>query len=273
MDPMTRLREDWAPDRPLAVEEPPTNSGTIGVLVDFDNFSPPAHSFNESALRHKLLECIQSALRAHGGGAVVQIRLYGGWMEGGILSRRGSEIASLLPLVDPFPITHGGLITRGSLTLATSLIGDQRIFADTYRRRGMVPRLRLKDAPLPEGCAEDMALCPARILKQFTQSATRRCPSTSCTVTAERAFLAHEQKMVDTLLSCDLFEMLDDPACRGVTLVTSDTDFVPPLISATRRGVKTLQLLLTMANWSPENQALLRESGIEVMEMEDAQWT
>lgn len=241
---------------------------TLGVLIDFDNFSPPADAINPSAIRHRLIECIRSALESHGGASTIRVRLYGGWMDDGLLSRRGSEVASVLPALDPFPISRERSVIRGSLDLATSLLDDPTVFADTYRRRGSIPRVRLTGTPLPDGCAEARDTCPARILKQFTQSGKRLCPVAACSLTAEDAFVAHEQKMVDTLMSCDLLEMVSDPEYAGVSLVTADTDFVPPLLQAARRGRKTLHLITPMAQWSPQNVALLRARKVRVTELE-----
>lgn len=253
----------------LSVQNPEAAPETVGVLIDFDNFAPPGSGLNESSLSHALQTCIRRALEVHDGVARVEVRLYGGWMSGGLLSRRGSEVAALATQIDPFPLVlPARRILRGSLTLATSLWGDETIFDDTYRSRGAVPRLRLAGTPVPEGCQEDRKTCPARILKQFTQSAKRMCPATQCPVTAELAFVAHEQKMVDTLLACDLIEMASNGQYSGISVVTADTDLMPPLLHAARRYTTRLQLISPMNNWSPYHAQLLQERRVSVSEME-----
>lgn len=241
----------------------------VGVLIDFDNFAPPARGLNESALSHALQACLHRALEVHPNADSMEVRLYGGWMSGGLLSRRGSEVAALVSQIDPFPIVlPGKRILRGSLTLATTLWGDETVFDDTYRSRGAVPRLRLAGTPVPEGCHEDIKTCPARILKQFTQSAQKACPTHQCPVTAELAFVAHEQKMVDTMLACDLLEMASNGEYSGVSVVTADTDLTPPLLHAARRHATRLQLISPINNWSPLHARLLQKRRVNVIELE-----
>ena len=88
-------------------------------------------------------------------------------------------------------------------------------------------------------------------------------------MTSASAFVAYEQKMVDTLLACDLLELCLDAATRHVTVVSADTDFVPPLVMASRKSQATLQLLVPMTDWSPGNRGLLTEHGVTVTEMEE----
>lgn len=247
----------------------PEVAQTVGLLIDFDNFAPPAARLTDSSVNHALLECIRRALEFSPHAARVEIRLYGGWMSGGLLSRRGSEVAALIAQVDPFPLVlPGKRILRGSLTLALSLLGDVTVLDDTYRNRGAVPRLRLAGTPVPEGCREDLGACPARILKQFTQSSTKTCPAVGCLITARTAFVAHEQKMVDTLLACDLIEMASGDQYSGISVVTADTDLIPPLLHAARRYATPLQLLAPRTNWSPQYASLLQDRHVSVREME-----
>lgn len=241
----------------------------LAILIDFDNLSPPADEINISALRHDLLACIRSALNTHSGASTIDVRLYGGWMDEGLLSRRGSQVAAALPQLRLFPITSARSIIRGTLNLATSLVNDSVVLEGTYRRRKSIPRLRLSGAPLPDGCIEDQESCPARILKKFTQAHGRRCPASACTLTAGDAFVSHEQKMVDTLLSCDLIELSDSDEYAAVTLVTGDTDFVPPLILAANRGTTSLQIISPIATWSPLYAHILRDKKIAVDELEN----
>ena len=265
------MDEREAGDRPGSIV--PAGQGAVGaLLIDFDNLMPPGDGQDVSPAQHRLLRCISEVLEQSPEIDFLQVRLYGGWRSGGLLSRRGSDVASILPQLDPFPSGRAnGSILRGSLDLATSLIGQLGLeFDDTYRRRGSVPRLRLSGAAVPDGCSNHVAdECPARILKQFTRGPGRICPVTTCAVTAAEAFVASEQKMVDTLLTCDLLELATDPSVRHIAVVSADTDFVPPLLLARRRSEAVVQLLVPMSGWSPGNTALLSEGEVTVTEMEE----
>lgn len=251
---------------PIASHQP-GDDARVGVLVDFDNALPPTDLLTASSLRHVLLACIRHALSLVDGAPSIHVRLYGGWMSGAILSRRGSEVAALLQEADPFPlVTEGGLTVRGTLELATGIIDDPgMVLEDTYRRRSGVPRLRLANTPLPHGCASEPATCPAKILARFTKASHKQCPVEACTVVASSAFTVHEQKMVDTLLVCDLLALLDDSRCRAILLLSGDTDFVPALVLARRKsGIALSWLIPSQAIASEDFAEFVRLRGVEV---------
>lgn len=218
----------------------------IGILVDFDNAFPPGEAVTESSLRHLLLVCVRHAIALAGTAAAIRIRLYGGWMSGGILSRRGSEVAALLAGADPFPlVASDGTTVRGAVAMAHGIIDEPgMVLEDTYRSRGSIPRLRLRDTPLPQGCVDEPTSCPAKILTRFTKAGTRMCPANAYAVTAASAFVVHEQKMVDTLLACDLLALADDTACVAAVIVSGDTDFVPALMLARRKTPMAISWLI-----------------------------
>lgn len=243
------------------------------ILIDFDNLVPPNRENLNSRGREGLLSSIQLLLKASPNVTHITIRLYGGWKKDGVLSRRGSEVAAILRDIDPFPmVKEGGAILRGQVEMAMGLVKRSDFeFDDTYRVRASAPRLKLSNSPRPQDCANIVGSCPAHILKQFTRSATRSCPTIDCKVTAGSAFLASEQKMVDTLLTCDLLEYSQvdgENLIEHVSIVSADTDFVPPLLYVKSKTTAKLQLQVPMAEWSSVNTNLLEHSGILVAEME-----
>ena len=255
-------------------EVPPDNGA---LLVDFDNFMPPARTLEESEASHLLQATIRSMLEKSPELASINVRLYGGWRSSGLLSRRGSEVAGLLRAIDPFPIPiSSARILRGRMELALSLVGHTSPeFDDTYRVRGSAPRIRLSQNPVPSGCASNQHdACPARILTKFTASRGRVCPIDKCAVTAEAAFLHAEQKMVDTLLSCDLIELASlSENYAQVAIASGDTDFVPPLVYASQKTSATLHLITAKPNWSPGATRILRSHNVHVSELESTDGT
>jgi uncharacterized LabA/DUF88 family protein len=239
----------------------------VGILVDFDNAFPPSEVITESSLRHMLLACVRRAAELAGGRADMRVRLYGGWMSGGLLSRRGSDVAALLGGADPFPlVTADGEAVRGTVELAHGIIDEPgMVLEDTYRRRGSIPRLRLRDTPLPAGCVGEAINCPAKILARFTKAGHKQCPTDSCGVTATSAFVVHEQKMVDTLLVCDFLALIDDASCAAAMIVSGDTDFVPALMLARRKSVSPLSWLIPTELVAAEGFIqLVRQRGVQV---------
>jgi uncharacterized LabA/DUF88 family protein len=270
-------RGNTLPERAAPTDPAPDDNALGALLVDFDNFMPPARTLKPSEASHLLQATIRSMLEKSPGLATLNVRLYGGWRSSGLLSRRGSEVAGLLRSIDPFPIPIApNRLLRGGVELAFGLIGhNSPEFEDTYRVRGSAPRIRLSESPVPSGCvSQQQYSCPARILKRFTSSRGRVCPVDTCAVTSEAAFLLAEQKMVDTLLSCDLIE-LAHPSSQyfQVAVASGDTDFVPPLVYASRRTTALLHLITTQPNWNPGAAQILRSHNVHVSELESTDGT
>jgi uncharacterized LabA/DUF88 family protein len=240
------------------------------VLVDFDNLFPSA--VHESELRHVLMRLIELAAQAAPVETSVSVRLYGGWTASGTLSRRGSEVALVASQADPFPMIIRRNFVRGSVELAQSLRSEPSlVFEDTYRRRNAPPRLRLAASP-PDGCVDSDG-CPAKILVRFTKGPGRICPADSCSVSAGSAFTVHEQKMVDTMLSCDLLQGAPDPEVAAILVVSDDTDFVPPLLAAAQLCRGTIAVLAPNGTLGASAKRLLTSKGVQVLELEDEDGT
>ena len=252
---------------------PEPASHWAALLVDFDNLQPPNSGLEPSEVRHRLLECIRNLLLIDPGTEYIRIRLYGGWMSTGILSRRGSEVAGISRHVDPFPIMRLGLAAiGGTIELVTALITLPEVtFEDTYRQRAAPPRLRIAPDFDASQCTmeQNPGLCPVRVLKRFTKGSDRICEVAGCTRTPTDAFVVHEQKMVDAMLSCDLLELATDSNYSTVSVVSADTDFVPSVLYAARRSSAKLLVQVPMTGWSPDNTSILEAHRIEVQQMEN----
>lgn len=248
--------------------EAPSRAGQPAalLLIDFDNLFPD--DVADSELRHVLMRLIASTVRFCPVDATVSVRLYGGWTANGMLSRRGSEIASMVAQADPLPMVLDGDLVRGSVELAQSLRSEPAIvFDDTYRRRNAPPRLRLAKSP-PNGCV-DSQICPARILARFTRGVGKLCPGDGCSVTAGTAFTVHEQKMVDTLLACDLIQGAADPDVAAIVVVSDDTDFVPPLLTAAMLKTAMIAALGPNGTFGCPIRVLLTSNDVHVLDLEE----
>src|SRR5947199_413270 len=87
------------------------------------------------------------------------------------------ELKADLHLADPFPFQHpdSKRILHGSLDLATELLALPGIsLGDTLRRRSGALHVQLSSSPVPVGCIEHPAVCPARIVRRFTTTISKR---------------------------------------------------------------------------------------------------
>jgi hypothetical protein len=101
---------------------------------------------------------------------------------------------------------------------------------DTYRKRGKPKNLRVQK-PEDVGCTDTSCLLP--LAKKMLKTGT--CPIHNCAVTADDLVYRHEQKLVDTLLTCDMI-FAATQAYEHLILVSGDDDFLPPLRTVLLRG-------------------------------------
>lgn len=245
------------------VRRPVSRPNSVVALVDLDNWhEADASRPIDATLREVVAEVTDKLLNVTPEAAFVSIRLYGGWTELGSLSQSASQVAEHLGAIDPFPIPVEGRLIHGEIHLATALSIDPTVeIGDLCRVRKGPPRIRLAGRPRPDACA-DHESCAAKALQKFTSKPTRVCPSEGCTVTAADAFSTRQQKMVDTLMACDLLDFAHDVDVLAISVVTADTDMMPPLLHALVLGRQRILLQTNLSYWPRTQLATLQECGL-----------
>jgi hypothetical protein len=226
-----------------------TASNSVVAMVDFDNIYP--HHIQEedlSSLTHDINTLIESALSMCQDASSILIRFYGGWFEEALPTPISNKLQLIIGSAPFFPLPHPkikGKLLRGQIDLAKNLIHLPNIeWLHTKRTRQGLPRIRLTKDHLQQGCIKDSQQCPAKTLYKFTKSKKTTCPVENCLHTNASIFRSSEQKMVDTMLACDLLSSVPNPECAGVILCTSDTDLLPPLaLAATYARGKPIKVL------------------------------
>lgn len=235
------------------------------LLIDHDNLLPPHHNQNPEALSHELLRLVRIVRELRPGLGRFTIRLYGGWYSQGILTSHGSRISQQFAGSDLFPLVDDdGVIIRGSIALVQELLASPAyLLADTYRPSGGMPTIRLASRGTPADCPEDRERCPIYIAHRVSRWKADTCPHDSCSVGMREAVVSSRQKMVDTLLACDvLYAGQNTPST--VCVVTSDLDLVPPLLHlASTSDRRNLIWIESLADLPPEYGAMLEASGTE----------
>ena len=233
------------------------------AIVDLDNWHEAEGTRPmDATLREVVTEVTNRLIEVEPQIEFIAIRLYGGWTESGALSQAASEVATHLAAADPFPIPGDGRFVHGEIHLASNLsIGPAVDLGDLCRIRNGPPRIKLAGKPCPEGCAEPAA-CSAKTLQKFTSKGSRECPTDGCTVRAQDAFSTRQQKMVDTLMACDLLDFADDPDVLAISVVTADTDLMPPLVHALALGGTKILLQTNLPYWPATQLRTLRQCGL-----------
>jgi uncharacterized LabA/DUF88 family protein len=165
-----------------------------------------------------------------------EIRVYGGWYEGNQITRMAQDLSVELqrdfPAIMRIPIgNNNNLALNANAELAVSLLQEpgHHLF-NTFRRKGKPSNIRV-EKPDDVGCADTACVLPQ--MKQLLKSGN--CPKAGCTVANCDLVYRHEQKIVDTMLTCDLIHAVDRVSGR-VILVSGDDDFLPPLRTVLLRG-------------------------------------
>jgi hypothetical protein len=201
--------------------------GEVALLVDFDNVFP--RNRGDAAIVPELnrwVRFVQAVLPTQ----TLRIRLYGGWLESGVITKAASVLLAGIPR-DFFPlaaeVNGRPRLIRGSVELATRLVGVPDIeWGHSFRAREGLPRLRLAQKPRPEGCLRQDS-CPIDAVQRMARNRRRVCQHDGCSVRNDSAFLLHEQKMVDTLLSCDAIEFARRET--HVVVMSNDLDVLPSI--------------------------------------------
>lgn len=106
---------------------------------------------------------------------------------------------------------------------------------NTYRRKGRPSNIRV-ETPQNAGCTDSDCILPL----MNTLIKTGRCPKSGCNSTGQNLVYRHEQKIVDTMLSCDLIHG-GGTQYDGVVLVSGDDDFLPPLRTVLLHGTPAVR--------------------------------
>lgn len=213
------------------MSESSTNTAnTLYMLVDFDNL-------DEATVGTKLLDIVDYLVR-HASINInkedvvacdrVVVRLYGGWYENEIPTRKAQDILAALPtlpILFPFKIknVHTEKHTwRVRVELAFGLFSVPAVhMMHTYRKRQRLSGIRVVD-PLSVGC--DPSKCRVLGIKKLVRN--NRCPD--CGTDANRIIWRTEQKLVDVMLATDLLTLSATPD-TVVCVVSSDDDIWPAM--------------------------------------------
>lgn len=234
----------------------------IVVFIDYDNL---LESQKTSGILNLVTAALfRSSLPAATGIGVCDVRIYGGWYEGTTMSLLAQELT--VAITDEFPAIiriptaapkPTALDAKAELAMALMEEPRHHIFS-TYRKKRRPTNLRVQSRETV-GCTH--TACPLPVINKILK--TGKCPIDGCRVTADDLVYRNEQKIVDTMLACDLVY-----SCQlgydQIVLISGDDDFVPPIRTALLRGARIVRF-----HPKPNSQRIsLPSSGSQLLEME-----
>jgi len=211
----------------------------LAVFIDYDNLLPAQKTAGILGVVTKAL--IQLPLDGDINRAKCDVRIYGGWYEGAQITRLAQdviiEIQLDFPTVIRLPVDSGEYIkvtTNAELAVALMKEPGHHLF-NTLRRRERPGNIRVEE-PNNVGCTDLDCVLP--LVKKLLNKGS--CPKASCGVTAGKLIYRQEQKIVDTMLTCDLIHAATEPVHK-VILVSGDDDFLPPLRTIILSGTEAVR--------------------------------
>lgn len=212
---------------------------TFAVFIDYDNLSQSQKTAGIVDVLTKAL--LQVSLQDVSARARCDIRVYGGWYEGSLMTRLAQdvsiEIQREFPKIIRLPVAGGGpVMVSANAELAVALLQEpaHHLF-NTYRRKGKPANVRV-EGQTNVGCTDSTCVLP--LMKKLLKNGN--CPKAGCGVAVGNLVYRHEQKIVDTMLSCDLIHAASFPEVR-IILVSGDDDFLPPLRTVLLHGVAAVR--------------------------------
>lgn len=247
----------------------PDNSGV--VIVDFDNvFKRDIAEYSYLDIELFLKDIVRTTTHEIENLRYIEIRLYGGWYRGDILTPRASMLQQYLSAIRIFPkIISDQVIIKGHIEIATTLIvSPNLLFENTLREKNGIARIRVKNEYMSAECSRSPNQCPVKILSKFTKDKSKVCGLNDCSVIHSEIIKGYEQKMVDTMMACDTLYIIQDENINGIFLVSNDTDIIPPLIQAKLTRQQGNVFLVHQTNYLPSQyQNILDQVQVQLIEI------
>jgi uncharacterized LabA/DUF88 family protein len=147
------------------------------------------------------------------------------------------EIQRDFPTVVRLPVDDNLIRMTARAELAVALLQDpNHHMLDTFRRKGRPSNIRVQE-PDAVGCLDSDCILP--LMRRLLRSG--KCPKAGCLTSGDDLIYRHEQKIVDTMLTCDLVHAASGLADQ-ILLVSNDDDFLPPLRTLLARGTRVIRL-------------------------------
>ena len=198
------------------------------------------------------------------------VRLYGGWMRDGAATSLASKVAGSVRSDALFPMArrHGADRIYGSVELALDLLARPGFVLDqTLRSRPGLQRVKYHPE-LDRNLCSSAEQCPARTIKRYANNQRRSCSVDSCGAVGWSMFSSQEQKMVDSMLVCDLlFAASRNERFPSISIVSTDTDFVPGLLQASLIGTSTLAIVHPQTAPASSEWKSLEREGVHFSEV------
>lgn len=166
-----------------------------------------------------------------------EVRLYGGWYEGTNQTKTAQLLSATIdgqfPAVEKSAgISRGITTSKISAQMAVAMESSpHELLCDTFRSKSPDWRIRVRSSE-EFSCSRDD--CFLGLLRSTLRK--KRCKIDGCDRPIIDVLYRAEQKMVDTMMTCDLMGQITNHDDL-IVVVSDDTDFFPPIRCLVDAGV------------------------------------
>ena len=218
------------------------------MIVDFDNFFPK--NMNDYSIEEMNVffdRIVEIILQRFNNISFVNIRLYGGWYKGVNFTQKASMLSSMLANVRIFPVIVENKIISGTIEMVHSQYGlDGYIWYDTYREKAGLQKFRIDSSKMGEHCSSNENVCAVKILEKFVRK-QKMCQNAGCTTVQQNVFIRREQKMIDTMMACDIIAYGGEENIFSIFIVSDDVDIFPSIALCNKKNPQ-MELTLVVKN-------------------------
>ena len=218
------------------------------VILDYNNVFCQNYNLTKERKASIMLSVLHRIITLHPIVDFVEIRIYGGWYHGRELTRMGSQVMSEHLTMDLFPLTiDGNTIIQGEQIIVQSLCDVDHIWYNTYREKPGIPRLIINHDARKPLCDDNRTLCPIHIVEKFSKKASHICSVDGCVTNNSDAFVHMGQKMVDSMMICDVITYAAKQDTKIIYILTDDVDMFPA-IALCRNNQPEKEIVLGIVN-------------------------
>jgi uncharacterized LabA/DUF88 family protein len=213
-------------------------------LVDFDNWfnKKDLNQYTEEEIQYQFSEIINACIEINSAlqNTYLEIRLYGGWYQEEILTNKASILFRILSSFNLFPIINNqNVIIRGKIEVIDTLFNVPSYqWRNTLKEKNGMSYIKINNEKLNETCSNNKINCPPHILKRIAKKKTHMCAVEGCNSLNNELFIKTEQKMVDTMIACDLISYSLEDDVYKLVIVSDDVDFFPALAVASQNKIR-----------------------------------
>lgn len=220
------------------------------VLIDFDNhFDNIQSKYSPEMFEYSFKKLVNVCQEEFSDFEFIEFRLYGGWYRKDVLTKQASIIQQLLRNVNVFPKVLKDKVIKGSISIASTLFEiPEIIWNHSYKDTDGVNRIRINHESVDLICNENRNLCPKFILHKFTRKKDQLCNVENCDNIQKNVFKGSTQKMVDTMIACDIISISESDTTVGMLIISEDQDHLPSLALASLRKKKNVQSIVLCIN-------------------------